>query len=277
MGWKNITKASISYNLSKEWFWSNDDEYERIMKADDKKVESGTTDLGDKIKDYETMLDNMLDSIKNMDGKTISGDDIKTSYVFLYRRNTGPNESPLDSILNTYSKLIDTTINNFKMVQSTSTDINKVHFRGLTPIMDHNYGFDNFFLISGDIDSFPMLFASDYLNGANGKILSIYTPEDKEGALNTEGNFAIPETITINASKCTSELQKLKRQLDTISRFKFHKHIPNFKIDSDSLSDDSDYDDNLSSYRENIHGLFMSTFEILLEGSIKLIHKALDD
>ena len=277
MGWKNITKASISYNLSKEWFWSNDDEYERIMKADDKKVESGTTDLGDKIKDYETMLDNMLDSIKNMDGKTISGDDIKTSYVFLYRRNTGPNESPLDSILNTYSKLIDTTINNFKMVQSTSTDINKVHFRGLTPIMDHNYGFDNFFLISGDIDSFPMLFASDYLNGTNGKILSIYTPEDKEGALNTEGNFAIPETITINASKCTSELQKLKRQLDTISRFKFHKHIPNFKIDSDSLSDDSDYDDNLSSYRENIHGLFMSTFEILLEGSIKLIHKALDD
>ena len=277
MGWKNITKASVSYNLSKEWFWSNDDEYERIMKADDKKVESGTTDLGDKIKDYETMLDNMLDSIKNMDGKTISGDDIKTSYVFLYRRNTGPNESPLDSILNTYSKLIDTTINNFKMVQSTSTDINKVHFRGLTPIMDHNYGFDNFFLISGDIDSFPMLFASDYLNGTNGKILSIYTPEDKEGALNTEGNFAIPETITINASKCTSELQKLKRQLDTISRFKFHKHIPNFKIDSDSLSDDSDYDDNLSSYRENIHGLFMSTFEILLEGSIKLIHKALDD
>ena len=277
MGWKNITKASVSYNLSKEWFWSNDDEYERIMKADDKKVESGTTDLGDKIKDYETMLDNMLDSIKNMDGKTISGDDIKTSYVFLYRRNTGPNESPLDSILNTYSKLIDTTINNFKMVQSTSTDINKVHFRGLTPIMDHNYGFDNFFLISGDIDSFPMLFASDYLNGTNGKILSIYTPEDKEGALNTEGNFAIPETITINASKCTSELQKLKRQLDTISRFKFHKHIPNFKIDSDSLSDDSGYDDNLSSYRENIHGLFMSTFEILLEGSIKLIHKALDD
>ena len=277
MGWKNITKASVSYNLSKEWFWSNDDEYERIMKADDKKVESGTTDLGDKIKDYETMLDNMLDSIKNMDGKTISGDDIKTSYVFLYRRNTGPNESPLDSILNTYSKLIDTTINNFKMVQSTSTDINKVHFRGLTPIMDHNYGFDNFFLISGDIDSFPMLFASDYLNGANGKILSIYTPEDKEGALNTEGNFAIPETITIDASKCTSELQKLKRQLDTISRFKFQKHIPNFKIDSDSLSDDSDYDDNLSSYRENIHGLFMSTFEILLEGSIKLIHKALDD
>ena len=277
MGWKNITKASISYNLSKEWFWSNDDEYERIMKADDKKVETGTTDLGDKIKDYETMLDNMLDSIKNMDGKTISGDDIKTSYVFLYRRNTGPNESPLDSILNTYSKLIDTTINNFKMVQSTSTDINKVHFRGLTPIMDHNYGFDNFFLISGDIDSFPMLFASDYLNGTNGKILSIYTPEDKEGALNTEGNFAIPETITINSSKCTSELQKLKRQLDTISRFKFHKHIPNFKIDSDSLSDDSDYDDNLSSYRENIHGLFMSTFEILLEGSIKLIHKALDD
>ena len=277
MGWKNITKASVSYNLSKEWFWSNDDEYERIMKADDKKVETGTTDLGDKIKDYETMLDNMLDSIKNMDGKTISGDDIKTSYVFLYRRNTGPNESPLDSILNTYSKLIDTTINNFKMVQSTSTDINKVHFRGLTPIMDHNYGFDNFFLISGDIDSFPMLFASDYLNGTNGKILSIYTPEDKEGALNTEGNFAIPETITINASKCTSELQKLKRQLDTISRFKFHKHIPNFKIDSDSLSDDSDYDDNLSSYRENIHGLFMSTFEILLEGSIKLIHKALDD
>ena len=79
MGWKNITKASVSYNLSKEWFWSNDDEYERIMKADDKKVESGTTDLGDKIKDYETMLDNMLDSIKNMDGKTISGDDIKTS------------------------------------------------------------------------------------------------------------------------------------------------------------------------------------------------------
>ena len=277
MGWKNITKASVSYNLSKEWFWSNDDEYERIMKADDKKVESGTTDLGDKIKDYETMLDNMLDSIKNMDGKTISGDDIKTSYVFLYRRNTGPNESPLDSILNTYSKLIDTTINNFKMVQSTSTDINKVHFRGLTPIMDHNYGFDNFFLISGDIDSFPMLFASDYLNGTNGKILSIYTPEDKEGALNTEGNFAIPETITINASKCTSELQKLKRQLDTISRFKFHKQIPNFKIDSDSLSDDSGYDDNLSSYRENIHGLFMSTFEILLEGSIKLIHKALDD
>ena len=277
MGWKNITKASVSYNLSKEWFWSNDDEYERIMKADDKKVETGTTDLGDKIKDYESMLDSMLDSIKNMDGKTISGDDIKTSYVFLYRRNTGPNESPLDSILNTYSKLIDTTINNFKMVQSTSTDINKVHFRGLTPIMDHNYGFDNFFLISGDIDSFPMLFASDYLNGANGKILSIYTPEDKEGALNTEGNFAIPETITINASKCTSELQKLKRQLDTISRFKFHKHIPNFKIDSDSLSDDSDYDDNLSSYRENIHGLFMSTFEILLEGSIKLIHKALDD
>ena len=277
MGWKNITKASVSYNLSKEWFWSNDDEYERIMKADDKKVESGTTDLGDKIKDYETMLDNMLDSIKNMDGKTISGDDIKTSYVFLYRRNTGPNESPLDSILNTYSKLIDTTINNFKMVQSTSTDIDKVHFRGLTPIMDHNYGFDNFFLISGDIDSFPMLFASDYLNGTNGKILSIYTPEDKEGALNTEGNFAIPETITINASKCTSELQKLKRQLDTISRFKFHKQIPNFKIDSDSLSDDSGYDDNLSSYRENIHGLFMSTFEILLEGSIKLIHKALDD
>ena len=277
MGWKNITKASVSYNLSKEWFWSNDDEYERIMKADDKKVETGTTDLGDKIKDYESMLDGMLDSVKNMDGKTISGDDIKTSYVFLYRRNTGPNESPLDSILNTYSKLIDTTINNFKMVQSTSTDINKVHFRGLTPIMDHNYGFDNFFLISGDIDSFPMLFASDYLNGTNGKILSIYTPEDKEGALNTEGNFAIPETITINASKCTSELQKLKRQLDTISRFKFHKHIPNFKIDSDSLSDDSDYDDNLSSYRENIHGLFMSTFEILLEGSIKLIHKALDD
>ena len=277
MGWKNITKASISYNLSKEWFWSNDDEYERIMKADDKKVESGTTDLGDKIKDYESMLDSMLDSVKNMDGKTISGDDIKTSYVFLYRRNTGPNESPLDSILNTYSKLIDTTINNFTMVQSTSTDINKVHFRGLTPIMDHNYGFDNFFLISGDIDSFPMLFASDYLNGTNGKILSIYTPEDKEGALNTEGNFDIPETITINASKCTSELQKLKRQLDTISRFKFHKHIPNFKIDSDSLSDDSDYDDNLSSYRENIHGLFMSTFEILLEGSIKLIHKALDD
>ena len=277
MGWKNITKASVSYNLSKEWFWSNDDEYERIMKADDKKVESGTTDLGDKIKDYESTLDGMLGSIKNMDGKTISGDDIKTSYVFLYRRNTGPNESPLDSILNTYSKLIDTTINNFKMVQSTSTDINKVHFRGLTPIMDHNYGFDNFFLISGDIDSFPMLFASDYLNGTNGKILSIYTPEDKEGALNTEGNFAIPETITINASKCTSELQKLKRQLDTISRFKFHKHIPNFKIDSDSLSDDSDYDDNLSSYRENIHGLFMSTFEILLEGSIKLIHKALDD
>ena len=277
MGWKNITKASVSYNLSKEWFWSNDDEYERIMKADDKKVETGTTDLGDKIKDYESMLDGMLDSIKNMDGKTISGNDIKTSYVFLYRRNTGPNESPLDSILNTYSKLIDTTINNFKMVQSTSTDINKVHFRGLTPIMDHNYGFDNFFLISGDIDSFPMLFASDYLNGTNGKILSIYTPEDKEGALNTEGNFAIPETITINASKCTSELQKLKRQLDTISRFKFHKHIPNFKIDSDSLSDDSDYDDNLSSYRENIHGLFMSTFEILLEGSIKLIHKALDD
>ena len=277
MGWKNITKASVSYDLSKEWFWSNDDEYERIMKADDKKVETGTTDLGDKIKDYESMLDGMLDSIKNMDGKTISGDDIKTSYVFLYRRNTGPNESPLDSILNTYSKLIDTTINNFKMVQSTSTDINKVHFRGLTPIMDHNYGFDNFFLISGDIDSFPMLFASDYLNGTNGKILSIYTPEDKEGALNTEGNFAIPETITINASKCTSELQKLKRQLDTISRFKFHKHIPNFKIDSDSLSDDSDYDDNLSSYRENIHGLFMSTFEILLEGSIKLIHKALDD
>lgn len=277
MGWKNITKASISYNLSKEWFWSNDDEYERIMKADDKKVETGTTDLGDKIKDYESMLDGMLDSIKNMDGKTISGDDIKTSYVFLYRRNTGPNESPLDSILNTYSKLIDTTINNFKMVQSTSTDINKVHFRGLTPIMDHNYGFDNFFLISGDIDSFPMLFASDYLNGANGKILSIYTPEDKEGALNTEGNFAIPETITIDASKCTSELQKLKRQLDTISRFKFQKHIPNFKIDSDSLSDDSDYDDNLSNYRENIHGLFISTFEILLEGSIKLIHKALDD
>ena len=277
MGWKNITKASVSYNLSKEWFWSNDDEYERIMKADDKKVETGTTDLGDKIKDYESMLDGMLDSIKNMDGKTISGDDIKTSYVFLYRRNTGPNESPLDSILNAYSKLIDTTINNFKMVQSTSTDINKVHFRGLTPIMDHNYGFDNFFLISGDIDSFPMLFASDYLNGTNGKILSIYTPEDKEGALNTEGNFAIPETITIDASKCTSELQKLKRQLDTISRFKFHKHIPNFKIDSDSLSDDSDYDDNLSSYRENIHGLFMSTFEILLEGSIKLIHKALDD
>ena len=277
MGWKNITKASVSYNLSKEWFWSNDDEYERIMKADDKKVESGTTDLGDKIKDYESMLDNMLDSVKNMDGKTISGDDIKTSYVFLYRRNTGPNESPLDSILNAYSKLIDTTINNFKMVQSTSTDIDKVHFRGLTPIMDHNYGFDNFFLISGDIDSFPMLFASDYLNGANGKILSIYTPEDKEGALNTEGNFAIPETITIDASKCTSELQKLKRQLDTISRFKFQKHIPNFKIDSDSLSDDSDYDDNLSSYRENIHGLFMSTFEILLEGSIKLIHKALDD
>lgn len=277
MGWKNITKASISYNLSKEWFWSNDDEYERIMKADDKKVESGATDLGDKIKDYETMLDGMLDSIKNMDGKTISGDDIKTSYVFLYRRNTGPNESPLDSILNAYSKLIDTTINNFKMVQSTSTDINKVHFRGLTPIMDHNYGFDNFFLISGDIDSFPMLFASDYLNGTNGKILSIYTPEDKEGALNTEGNFAIPETITIDASKCTSELQKLKRQLDTISRFKFQKHIPNFKIDSDSLSDDSDYDDNLSSYRENIHGLFMSTFEILLEGSIKLIHKALDN
>lgn len=277
MGWKNITKASISYNLSKEWFWSNDDEYERIMKADDKKVESGTTDLGDKIKDYESMLDGMLDSIKNMDGKTISGDDIKTSYVFLYRRNTGPNESPLDSILNAYSKLIDTTINNFKMVQSTSTDINKVHFRGLTPIMDHNYGFDNFFLISGDIDSFPMLFASDYLNGANGKILSIYTPEDKEGALNTEGNFAIPETITIDASKCTSELQKLKRQLDTISRFKFQKHIPNFKIDSDSLSDDSDYDDNLSSYRENIHGLFMSTFEILLEGSIKLIYKVLDD
>lgn len=277
MGWKNITKASISYNLSKEWFWSNDDEYERIMKADDKKVETGTTDLGDKIKDYESMLDGMLDSIKNMDGKTISGDDIKTSYVFLYRRNTGPNESPLDSILNTYSKLIDTTINNFKMVQSTSTDINKVHFRGLTPIMDHNYGFNNFFLISGDIDSFPMLFASDYLNGANGKILSIYTPEDKEGALNTEGNFAIPETITIDASKCTSELQKLKRQLDTISRFKFQKHIPNFKIDSDSLSDDSDYDDNLSNYRENIHGLFISTFEILLEGSIKLIHKALDD
>lgn len=277
MGWKNITKASISYNLSKEWFWSNDDEYERIMKADDKKVETGTTDLGDKIKDYESMLDGMLDSIKNMDGKTISGDDIKTSYVFLYRRNTGPNESPLDSILNAYSKLIDTTINNFKMVQSTSTDIDKVHFRGLTPIMDHNYGFDNFFLISGDIDSFPMLFASDYLNGTNGKILSIYTPEDKEGALNTEGNFAIPETITIDASKCTSELQKLKRQLDTISRFKFQKHIPNFKIDSDSLSDDSDYDDNLSSYRENIHGLFISTFEILLEGSIKLIHKALDD
>lgn len=277
MGWKSITKASISYNLSKEWFWSNDDEYERIMKADDKKVETGTTDLGDKIKDYESMLDGMLDSIKNMDGKTISGDDIKTSYVFLYRRNTGPNESPLDSILNTYSKLIDTTINNFKMVQSTSTDIDKVHFRGLTPIMDHNYGFDNFFLISGDIDSFPMLFASDYLNGTNGKILSIYTPEDKEGALNTEGNFAIPETITIDASKCTSELQKLKRQLDTISRFKFQKHIPNFKIDSDSLSDDSDYDDNLSSYRENIHGLFISTFEILLEGSIKLIHKALDD
>ena len=116
MGWKNITKASVSYNLSKEWFWSNDDEYERIMKADDKKVETGTTDLGDKIKDYESMLDGMLDSIKNMDGKTISGDDIKTSYVFLYRRNTGPNESPLDSILNTYSKLIDTTINNFKMV-----------------------------------------------------------------------------------------------------------------------------------------------------------------
>lgn len=277
MGWKNITKASISYNLSKEWFWSNDDEYERIMKADDKKVESGTTDLGDKIKDYESILDSMLDSVKNMDGKTISGDDIKTSYVFLYRRNTGPNESPLDSILNTYSKLIDTTINNFKMVQSTSTNIDKVHFRGLTPIMDHNYGFDNFFLISGDIDSFPMLFASDYLNGTNGKILSIYTPEDKEGVLNTEGNFAIPETITIDASKCTSELQKLKRQLDTISRFKFQKHIPNFKIDSDSLSDDSDYDDNLSSYRENIHGLFMSTFEILLEGSIKLIHKALDD
>lgn len=277
MGWKNITKASISYNLSKEWFWSNDDEYERIMKADDKKVESGSTDLGDKVKDYESMLDSMLDSVKNMDGKTISGDDIKTSYVFLYRRNTGPNESPLDSILNTYSKLIDTTINNFKMVQSTSTDIDKVHFRGLTPIMDHNYGFDNFFLISGDIDSFPMLFASDYLNGTNGKILSIYTPEDKEGALNTDGNFAIPETITIDASKCTSELQKLKRQLDTISRFKFQKHIPNFKIDSDSLSDDSDYDDNLSSYRENIHGLFMSTFEILLEGSIKLIHKALDD
>lgn len=277
MGWKNITKASISYNLSKEWFWSNDDEYERIMKADDKKVETGTTDLGDKIKDYESMLDSMLDSVKNMDGKTISGDDIKTSYVFLYRRNNGPNESPLDSILNAYSKLIDTTINNFKMVQSTSTDIDKVHFRGLTPIMDHNYGFDNFFLISGDIDSFPMLFASDYLNGTNGKILSIYTPEDKEGALNTEGNFAIPETITINASKCTSELQKLKRQLDTISRFKFQKHIPNFKIDSDSLSDDSDYDDNLSSYRENIHGLFISTFEILLEGSIKLIHKALDD
>ena len=277
MGWKNITKASISYNLSKEWFWSNDDEYKRIMKADDKKVESGTTDLGDKIKDYESMLDSMLDSVKNMDGKTISGDDIKTSYVFLYRRNSGPNESPLDSILNTYSKLIDTTINNFKMVQSTSTDIDKVHFRGLTPIMDHNYGFDNFFLISGDIDSFPMLFASDYLNGNNGKILSIYTPEDKEGALNTDGNFAIPETITIDASKCTSELQKIKRQLDTISRFKFQKHIPNFKIDSDSLSDDSDYDDNLSSYRENIHGLFMSTFEILLEGSIKLIHKALDD
>ena len=277
MGWKNITKASISYNLSKEWFWISDDEYERIMKAGDKKVESGSTDLGNKIKDYESMLDNMLDSVKNMDGKTISGDDIKTSYVFLYRRNSGPNESPLDSILNTYSKLIDTTINNFKMVQSTSTDIDKVHFRGLTPIMDHNYGFDNFFLISGDIDSFPMLFASDYLNGTNGKILSIYTPEDKEGALNTEGNFAIPETITINASKCTSELQKLKRQLDTISRFKFQKHIPNFKIDSDSLSDDSDYDDNLSSYRENIHGLFISTFEILLEGSIKLIHKALDD
>ena len=277
MGWKNITKASISYNLSKEWFWSNDDEYERIMKADDKKVESGTTDLGDKIKEYESMLDSMLNSVKNMDGKTISGDDIKTSYVFLYRRNTGPNESPLDSILNAYSKLIDTTINNFKMVQSTSTDINKVHFRGLTPIMDHNYGFDNFFLISGDIDSFPMLFTSDYLNGTNGKILSIYTPEDKEGALNTDGNFAIPETITIDASKCTSELQKLKRQLDTISRFKFQKHIPNFKIDSDSLSDDSDYDDNLSSYRENIHGLFISTFEILLEGSIKLIHKALDD
>lgn len=277
MGWKNITKASVSYNLSKEWFWSNDDEYERIMKADDKKVETGTTDLGDKIKDYESMLDGMLDSIKNMDGKTISGDDIKTSYVFLYRRNSGPNESPLDSILNTYSKLIDTTINNFKMVQSTSTDIDKVHFRGLTPIMDHNYGFDNFFLISGDIDSFPMLFASDYLNGTNGKILAIYTPEDKEGALNTDGNFAIPETITIDASKCTSELQKLKRQLDTISRFKFQKHIPNFKIDSDSLSDDSEYDDNLSSYRENIHGLFMSTFEILLEGSIKLIHKALDD
>lgn len=277
MGWKNITKASISYNLSKEWFWSNDDEYERIMKADDKKVETGTSDLGDKIKDYESMLDSMLDSVKNMDGKTISGDDIKTSYVFLYRRNTGPNESPLDSILNAYSKLIDTTINNFKMVQSTSTDIDKVHFRGLTPIMDHNYGFDNFFLISGDIDSFPMLFASDYLNGTNGKILTIYTPEDKEGALNTEGNFAIPETITIDASKCTSELQKLKRQLDIISRFKFQKHIPNFKIDSDSLSDDSDYDDNLSSYRENIHGLFISTFEILLEGSIKLIHKALDD
>ena len=277
MGWKNITKASISYNLSKEWFWTSDDEYERIMKAGDKKVESGTTDLGDKIKDYESMLDSMLDSVKNMDGKTISGDDIKTSYVFLYRRNSGPNESPLDSILNTYSKLIDTTINNFKMVQSTSTDIDKVHFRGLTPIMDHNYGFDNFFLISGDIDSFPMLFASDYLNGNNGKILSIYTPEDKEGALNTDGNFAIPETITIDASKCTSELQKIKRQLDTISRFKFQKHIPNFKIDSDSLSDDSDYDDNLSSYRENIHGLFMSTFEILLEGSIKLIHKALDD
>lgn len=277
MGWKNITKASISYNLSKEWFWSNDDEYERIMKADDKKVESGSTDLGDKIKDYESMLDNMLDSVKNMDGKTISGDDIKTSYVFLYRRNTGPNESPLDSILNAYSKLIDTTISNFKMVQSTSTDIDKVHFRGLTPIMDHNYGFDNFFLISGDIDSFPMLFASDYLNGKNGKILSIYTPEDKEGALNTDGNFAVPETITIDANKCTSELQKLKRQLDTISRFKFQKHIPNFKIDSDSLSDDSEYDDNLSSYRENIHGLFISTFEILLEGSIKLIHKALDD
>lgn len=277
MGWKNITKASINYNLSKEWFWSNDDEYERIMKADDKKVETGTTDLGDKIKDYESMLDSMLDSVKNMDGKTISGDDIKTSYVFLYRRNTGPNESPLDSILSAYSKLIDTTINNFKMVQSISTDIDKVHFRGLTPIMDHNYGFDNFFLISGDIDSFPMLFASDYLNGTNGKILSIYTPEDKEGALNTEGNFAIPETITIDASKCTSELQKLKRQLDTISRFKFQKHIPNFKIDTDSLSDDSDYDDNLSSYRENIHGLFISTFEILLEGSIKLIHKALDD
>ena len=277
MGWKNITKASISYNLSKERFRSNDDEYERIMKADDKKVETGTTDLGDKIKDYESMLDGMLDSIKNMDGKTISGDDIKTSYVFLYRRNNGPNESPLDSILNTYSKLIDATINNFKMVQSTSTNIDKVHFRGLTPIMDHNYGFDNFFLISGDIDSFPMLFASDYLKGVNGKILSIYTPEDKEGALNTDGNFAIPETITIDASKCTSELQKLKRQLDTISRFKFQKHIPNFKIDSDSLSDDSDYDDNLSSYRENIHGLFISTFEILLEGSIKLIHKALDD
>ena len=109
------------------------------------------------------------------------------------------------------------------------------------------------------------------------KDLNAFITLDKEGALNTEGNFAIPETITIDASKCTSELQKLKRQLDTISRFKFQKHIPNFKIDSDSLSDDSDYDDNLSSYRENIHGLFMSTFEILLEGSIKLIHKALDD